>query len=226
MKEKATCRFRKWFGYLMIVVLMTLMIPALPSEASAKSTALSQYRKLLNKGRISVIPQGKKVEAPNYSVVKYWSSKASDVKFCLAYIDGDNVPELILSDEDYGYGIWTYKNGRFRCLFWEDHYCSPVGYFKKKGIFRDNEYSEGTPFTRDYYKLRIGSKRQRIQYESCNEGPERLEIWGRYIKSGGKFKKVSSAAYYKNLKKYTGKTSMTRIYLHKNTGTNKKKYLK
>lgn len=226
MKENVTSRIRRWFSYLMIIVLMTLMIPAMPSEASAKSTALTMYRKLLNKSRISVLPQRVEVEGPNYTLVRYWSSNASNVKFCLAYIDGDDVPELILSDRNYGFGIWTYKNGSYRCLFWGDLYCSPVGYFYKKGIFRDNEYSEGSPFTRDYYKLQVGVKRQRIQYESCNNGPERLEIWGRYIRSGSRFKKVGNADYYKNLRKYTGKTSMSMIYLHNNTSANKKKYIK
>ena len=143
MKEKsrAAIGFRKWFSYGMIIVLMVLMIPAMPSEASAKSIALSKYRALLNKSRISVLPQGKVIEQYKkigdeyiYYDFKYWSSKASKVKFCLGCIDGDDIPDLILSDKDCGYGVWTFKNGSFRCLFWQDYYGSPVGFYYKKGV--------------------------------------------------------------------------------------------
>lgn len=236
MKEKsrAAIGFRKWFSYGMIIVLMVLMIPAMPSEASAKSIALSKYRALLNKSRISVLPQGKVIEQYkkidgeyDYYHVKYWSSKASKVKFCLGYIDGDDIPELILSDKDCGYGVWTFKNGSFRCLFWQDYYGSPVGFYYKKGVFRQNEYTGESPFSRQYYKLQIGKKRQLLQEEGCQFRPNGgIKVWSYTLMSGSKEKSVSCAAYYKNLKKYTGNTKMTPIYLHNNTSANKKKYIK
>ena len=236
MKEKsrAAIGFRKWFSYVMIIVLMVLMIPAMPSEASAKSIALSKYRALLNKSRISVLPQGKVIEQYKkigdeyiYYDFKYWSSKASKVKFCLGCIDGDDIPDLILSDKDCGYGVWTFKNGSFRCLFWQDYYGSPVGFYYKKGVFRQNEYTGESPFSRQYYKLQIGKKRQLLQEEGCQFRPNGgIKVWDYTLMSGSKEKSVSCAAYYKNLKKYTGNTKMTPIYLHNNTSANKKKYIK
>ncbi len=225
-RSNGTGRRRRWISYLMIIVLLVLMIPAVPSEASARSTAISQYKKLLSKKRISVLPQGKKVETYDYRYVPYWSSKASNVKFFLCYIDGDNVPELVLSDYYYGYGVWTYKNGSFRCLMWGDIYDKPIGYYAQKSVVRINGYSEGTIFYREYYKVQVGKKKQKIQYEEYNNAPEGQVLLDRRIKSGNSYKKVSNSVYYKNLKKNTGGKSMKRIYLHNNTAANRKKYLK
>ena len=149
------------------------------------------------------------------------------MKFCLGCIDGDDIPDLILSDKDCGYGVWTFKNGSFRCLFWQDYYGSPVGFYYKKGVFRQNEYTGESPFSRQYYKLQIGKKRQLLQEEGCQFRPNGgIKVWNYTLMSGSKEKSVSCAAYYKNLKKYTGNTKMTPIYLHNNTNANKKKYIK
>lgn len=222
-KSRVAVGFRKWFSTVMIIVLMVLMIPAVPSEASAKSVALSKYSQLLRKSRLSVLPQGKKVWRDYYVPVTYYSSKASDVKFSIAYIDGDDVPDLVLQDARYGYGVWTYKNGSFRCLRWDDCYSEPVGYYKKKGIFRENSYTEGSPFYRIYYKLQTGKNPVQIQYQNCNHGENGgVENWGFYV---GR-KRVSSSAFYKNLKKYVGNTKMTQIYMHNNTWANRNKYIR
>ena len=228
MREKLMKQgcLRRWISGLLIMAMVILLIPAVPGEASARSTAISQYRKLLSKSRISVLPQGKMVTDYNLNYVRYWSSSRSRVRFFLGYIDGDDVPELVLSDSYYGYGIWSYKNGAFRCLQWDDTFGRPIGYYRKKGIFRGNGYSEGTIFYMDYYKLQTGKAKQRLQYAECNDGPDNVEVFGYYIKSGKSEKEVSRSAFYKNLRKYTGGKSMSRIHLYSNTAANRKKYLK
>lgn len=225
-KQNVLPKFYRWISTAMIIILMTLMIPAMPGEASARSTAISRYRALLNRSRISVLPQGQMVFNTYDEYVRYWSSGRSDVKFCLAYIDGDSIPELILRDHRYGYGVWTYTNGHFRCLQWADAYSQPVGYYKKKGVLRDNEGTEGAFLDRNYYKLQAGKKKQHLQYEHCFDNQYKVNVLSRYIRSGNRWKSASSGVFYKNLKKYTGGASMSRIYLHNNTAANKKKYLK
>lgn len=227
-KERKNKWLRSLIGYLLLIVMIVAVIPAVPSEASAKSVALTKYRQLLSKKRISVIPQGKRIMGDDYREIKYYSSEAKYVKFSIAYIDGDDVPELILRDSRYGFGVWTYKGGSFRCLQWKDFYDFPVGYYKKKGVFRINATTEGSPFYREYYKLQTGKKAVYIQTQSCFDGDadrETLNEWnGFYI--GNSKKKVSSSAFYKNLKKYVGSTKMTQIYMHNNTQANRKKYIK
>ena len=227
-KERKNKWLRSLAGYLLLMVMIVAVIPAVPSEASAKSVALTRYRQLLSKKRISIIPQGKRIMGDDYREIKYYSSDAKYVKFSIAYIDGDDVPELILSDSRYGFGVWTYKGRSFRCLQWKDFYDYPVGYYKKKGIFRINSTTEGTPYYREYYKLQTGKKAVCIQHQSCFDADadrETLNEWrGFYI--GNSNKKVSSSAFYKNLKKYVGSTKMTQIYMHNNTQANRKKYIK
>lgn len=218
----------RWIAGALIIVLMTLMIPTMPAEASARSTAISKYRILLNKSRISVLPQGKMVRTCYDETARYWSSKASNVKFSLAYVDGDDVPELILNDYYYGYGVWSYKNGSFRCLHWSDAYDQIIGYYYKKGVLRENTNHGTSYFNRKYYKLQTGKTKNCFQYEHCfgNGIGSSTKILGRYIKSGNTEKSVSSSAFYKNLKKYTGSVSMSKIYLHNNTAAKKKQFLK
>lgn len=230
MKNKLNTmtKLHRWIAGALILVLMTLMIPTMPTEASVRSTAIAKYRMLLKKGRISVLPQGKMVTNNNDDPVRYWSSKASDVKFCLAYVDGDDVPELILRDYHYGFGIWSYKNGSFRCLHYSGADVQMVGYYKKKGVFRENTNLGIGIFDRKYYKLQTGKSKYCFQYEHClsNGTASSTTVHGRYILSGNKEKRVSSSAFYKNLKKYTGGASMSRAYLHNNTAAKRKQFLK
>lgn len=228
MREKLMKQgcLRRWISGLLIMAMVILLIPAVPGEASARSTAISQYRKLLSKSRISVLPQGKMVFDYNSRYVRYWSSSRSRVRFFLGYIDGDDVPELVLSDSQYGYGIWSYKNGAFRCLYWNDSFERPIGYYRKKGIFRENGYSEGTIFYMEYYKLQTGKFKQDLQFAECNDGPDKEEVLGYYLWIDSNENEVSRSTFYKKLRKYTGGKSMSRIHLYSNTAANRKKYLK
>ena len=220
-KKRSQSLIRTILSILLIMVLTVTIIPPVQSEASARSKALAQYKTRLSQKRIRVLPQGVKATYDYYYYQTYYSSPASRVKFCVAYIDGDNVPDLILQDPLWGYGVWTYIGKSFRCLKWSDCYCSPVGYYKKKGIFRENESTEGTPYYRNYYKLKTGTKPKEIQHINCDD-MRTPETVGFYV---GK-KKVSSSAFYKNLKKYVGKTKMTMLSMHWDTWSNRKKYIK
>lgn len=206
---------------LLIMVLAVTVVPPVQSEASAKSKAIAMYKKCLSGKRVCVLPRGVETIYDDYYTGRYYSSPAADVKFCIAYIDGDSVPELILYDHKWGYGVWTYIGKSFRCLKWGDCYNFPIGYYRKKGIFRENEATEGTPYYRNYYKLKTGTKPKEIQHIDCDDmaSPETV---GFYIGS----KKVSGSKFYKNLKTYTGKTKMTQIPLHWNNARNRKKYIK
>ena len=191
---KTKNRKNKWLrilvGYLMLMVMIVAVIPAVPSEASAKSVALSKYRQLLSKSRISVLPQGKKIMGDDYREIRYYSSASNYVKFNIAYIDADDVPELILHDTRYGYGVWTFKGGYFRCLQWGDFYDFPVGYYKKKGIFRINATTE------DFTENITNCRQEKISGDPASglERGRQTGKWGFYIQF---LKKVSSAVFTK-----------------------------
>ena len=138
-KVKTKNKILRALQLLLILTLVFTAIPAMPGEAaSTKSKALSAYKKKLSASKVTVLPPGKKVTVNYYDTVTYRYSKSAAVKFAIAYIDNDNIPELILQDNRYCYGVWTYKSGKVRCVHWGDSLTDPYGYYKKKGIFEEN----------------------------------------------------------------------------------------
>lgn len=205
---------------LLILILVFTAIPAMPGEAaSAKSKALAAYKKKLSASKVTVLPAGKKVVVHCYDTVTYKYSHRANIKFDIAYIDNDNIPELILQDARYCYGVWTYKNGKVICVHWGDSLTDPYGYYRKKGIYEDIHYTEGSPFYKLFYQFKNGKMARKMTKTVLEEGKSDAEY---YVLS----KRVSKASFKKKLKSYVGSTHVTKISLKKNTSTNRKKYLK
>ena len=210
--------------FMLILTLVVAMIPAVSGEAaSTKSKALAAYKKKLSKSTVTVLPRGKKVIDIDDNYVTYKSSKKVNVKFALAYIDNNNVPELILQDDHYGYGVWAYRHGKVTCVHWEDSYGDPYGYYRKKGIYEDKTYTEGSPFYKHFYKYKSGKMTQKLGKFVFQEGEPEAEY---YIHSGSSSREVSKSTFRKKLKSYVGSTKVTKFKMHKNTSKNRKKYLK
>ena len=233
MKEKsrAAIGFRKWFSYVMIIVLMVLMIPAMPSEASAKSIALSKYRALLNKSRISVLPQGKVIEKYKkigdeyiYYDFKYWSSKASKVKFCIANIDNDSIPELVINcklglrSDIPAYTILTYKDGKIKRVTYET-YASFKGYYPKTGIYINHHITEGELIYINYIRMK-GLRTTEVMYKgdwgSLKYTSDDYKDW---YNIGEKDCSAKTFAAYRS--KITGGKSLINVKMHSNTATNR-----
>ena len=209
---------QQFIGLLLALVMVLALIPPVKSEAaSTKSKALSAYKKLLSKSTVAVIPKGKKVCDRNDNYVTYNSSKRSNVKFTIAYIDNDNVPELILYDYKYGYGVWRYKSGKVQCVLWGDTYDVPYGYYKKKGIYVETAYSEGTPYTRCYSQYKNGKMKLKLSvfvwYEDSEDPDESTPEY--YIGNTYNGTQVSKTTFNKRLKSYVGGTKITKIKLKK-----------
>lgn len=225
MRDNYKTHIRQVIGFLLAFAMVLALVPPVQGEAaSTKSKALSAYKKLLSKSTVAVLPKGKKVMDRNDDYVTYKSSKRSNVKFAIAYIDNDNVPELILEDDYYGYGVWRYKSGKVQCVQWGDTYDEPYGYYKKKSIYVDTGYTEGTPFYRHYYSYKNGKMTKKLYwfvwYEDSDDPDDSTPEY--YI---GKTQ-VSKSKFEKKLKSYVGSTKITKINLKKNNSANRKKYLK
>ena len=219
-KSKTKNKIVRALELLLILMLVFTAIPAMPGEAaSAKSKALSAYKKKLSASKVTVLPAGKKVTVNYYDTITYKYSRRANIKFDLAYIDNDNIPELILQDNRYCYGVWTYKSGKVKCVLWGDSLTDPYGYYRKKGIYEDVHYTEGSPFYKQFYQFKNGKMSHKMTKIVLEEGEPDAE----YIIHS---KTVSKAAFKKKLKSYVGNTHVTKISLKKNTSTNRKKYLK
>lgn len=209
---------------LLILALVFTMIPVMPGEAaSTKSKAIAAYKKKLSKSKVTVLPRGKKVLDINDNYVTYRSSKKANVKFALAYIDNNNVPELILEDSHYGYGVWTYKGGKVTCVLWGDSYDEPYGYYRKKGIYEERSWTEGSPFYKIFYKYKNGKMTKKLTKFVYEVGEPEAEY---YFCTKPYYTSVSKATFRKKLKSYVGSTKVTKFKLKKNNSSNRKKYLK
>lgn len=175
-------RIKNIFIFLVVVIFM--LVPKSVEAASQKTAALTSYAKFLAN--------------PNNQIRIYNSiCLTKNCYFEIAYIDNNNVPELVLYTPDSchvsGFGVlYTYRNGKMQKvspLHLDKR--STLGYYSKKGILKDN-YSV-TGMSKDFY--------------------DRL--------SGTSLKAIA----YKNLKKYVGKTKLKKFKFYKNTATNRKKYL-
>ena len=153
------------------------------------------------------------------------SAYKKKLKFAIAYINNDNVPELILEDKNYGYGVWAYKGGKVKCVLWGDTYYSPYGYYRKKGIYEDIAWSEGTPFTKCFYQFKNGKMTGKLHKFVYEQGRPEADYY--QISSSSRYpKEISKAVFKKKLKSYVGNTKVTKLSLKSNTSSNRKKYLR
>lgn len=219
MKNRQRGRHSSIISFLLIVALLVTMIPAIPAEAASKKTkALRAYKKLLSQKTVCVMPRGIKYGSKSGSYKFYKPSKAQKVEFMVAYIDKDDVPELILREPDTGYGIWTYKNGKMVNLDWSGYFSKPYGYYRKKGIFVEKHLTDENPWYEYFSKIPNTVREVFLEIEHY-AGKKEAEY---YIRGD----KVTKSKFEKKLKSYVGSRKLEKVKMYKNTKANRKKYLK
>ena len=214
MRKKSSRNVMRKIVIALAVILLFTMSQNV-SAASQKIKAVRAYASFLSKTKYV-----KWLDQQSFS-----TGLAKNCYFALAYIDNNNVPELILYTPDSyhvaGFGVmYTYRNGkvvRVSELGFDLH--STLGYYKKKNVYTDNYSWTGTG-SYDYERIsgrRLGTRSIKYNY--------RLQKWvtdGYYWND----KRVSKASFNKALKKVVGNTKFTRYKFHKNTAANRKKYLR
>lgn len=211
---------------LLILALVIVMIPAMPGEAaSRKSKALAAYKKMLSRSTVTVVPE--KIRYRRRTCT-YAPANAKNVMFTTAYIDNDDIPELILWDlVTDNWGIWTYRNGKVAHLYHEfnfgDHgyYSMIAGFYRKKGIFRTISIYPGG-YDEDFCKIVNGKVKDVLSIS--NDGKEFLEDY--YCMKDKAYTKISKGKFNKMLRTYVGSTKMSRLVMHTNTARNRSKNLK
>lgn len=210
--EKTVCgKMKKWSLLIAVLVCCLFLGNGTQAEAaSAKTKALKAYK--------SMLASGAKLE--KYGVNYFMS--LNDIKFAVAYIDNDSVPELIVNGYDTQY-LFTYKNGKIKRVDGEyllqSHEAPPFVYYKKRGVFRAVTFWEWIT-SPEYYTLKNG-KTSLIAYIYKHEYRKIDTGW--YTRGG---KKISEAAFNKLLKKKVGNTKATIIKTYRaNTAANRNKYL-
>lgn len=179
-------------------------------------------------------------------------------RFSVAYIDNNNIPELIILDSsDSGdlrnAKIYTFENGEIKKLGYLDlgdvtEYSNNSSlknleavYYKKKNLIYDNS-SDGCANVFYEWKKISNSKIKSLKYTKIISGDLSIVDFNnahyrdgeegiRYAKANYKnnyrtYTEISKSAYDSWVKKVTKSAKPTHFVWHKNTASNRKKYLK
>ena len=206
MKSTEKNKIVRVLGLLLIFMLVFTVIPAMPGEAaSTKSKAISAYKKKLSASKVTVLPAGKKVMNRNDDYVTYRYSKRAKVKFAIAMTEPRTVEGKHFRGMDYGYLWWIIS--------------------RKKGIYEDIAWSEGTPFTKCFYQFKNGKMTGKLHKFVYEQGRPEADYY--QTSSSSRYpKEISKAVFKKKLKSYVGNTKVTKLSLKSNTSSNRKKYLR
>ena len=220
---------------LLLAVVMIFTIWMLPNgkayvdaaSLTGKQRALRAYKEFLSKPTVPIIPVGKRYYNLDRCMVEYYTATpSSQVRFSLAYINNDNIPELIVERMEecwrHGlYGVFTYKNGkvtRLRSGGGEDYY---IGCYTKTGTFLTRMITEGTPYNDHYTVFKNGKVTKRL-IKSVMSSKEITY----YKYRNGHFPIVSKSSFMSAFRYYTKGKSLTKASFHKNAAWSRNMYLK
>ena len=198
------------------------------SYASSNKKALKAYKKYLSKSKIMVLP--KNTTLGNYPATGYQGSKSSGVKFALAYLDKDNIPELFVVDYKLSnvFGVFSYIKGKVIRVGYSRLYEIPIAYYKGEEYF----YSYGEPYfdgddeTYCYYKLYSNEDGIVLRYfhDTGNNRDNYYRWYGTPLSHP--MVTISRETFNSLHEKYCGGKAPTKLKFFKNTAKNRKKRLK
>ncbi len=207
MKQRKTAKLLLLLG---LIMSLTFALSFTSQAASNKTKALKAYKKMLSQTTIDR---------------NGWPIKSKNCQFSIAYIDNDNVPELVLyNDQDVphmgGYGtLFTYRKGKVQFVAEMNLDSSSLaGYYKKKGIYTSYYYQGGESIS--YNKLSKGAS-STVLSQSRRLIGLKMGPWS-YRKN---ITDITKKQFTKQLKKYVGSKKITKFKFYKNTAKNRKKYV-
>ena len=226
--KTTTKRFK---AILLLLLCVTLAFPRIDSSAKSAQyyQAMKAYKTWLGRNTVCVIKRGRSYYDINaFRKKTYSTSRASDVKFALAYIDNDGIPELIISTKINSnctlYGILTFKNGKIYRVFDSDGWDSFAGFYYRTGYFLDNAYTEGAPINRNYMLLSKTSVRKKLnKFDWSYRLGKSYESDDSYWADG---KTVSKRTFVSKLKTATKGKTKTFPKVYQNTAANRNRILK
>lgn len=176
------------------------------NSAKLKKNALKAYREMLS----SKAKLNKKMGNT------YQSIALSKVSFALAYIDNDDVPELIVNGNDQY--LFTYRNNKVKLVYAFEQLGNyrPFGYYKRKSVFRGYEGYHYVSLT--YFSMKNGKKNMLLEQDA--QTGDAFDYMGRPMSMS----KLSSF-----LKKKCGNKKLSVLIgndFKKNTSSNRKRFLK
>lgn len=224
-------RVKGWKALLLLIMVAALVIPKTNGYAlTQKQRALNAYKQFLAKSNVSVLAPGQRCLECGRPY-KYTPTRASLVSFGLAYIDNDNIPELILkTDNDYSSGshkvtaIFTYVNGKIkRVKSLNNDYAQFNGYYYKTGCFKWTQLDEGGYKEEYFYTLKNGNYQARLWKSSNSYGLWPTEYY-KFVNT--KKSKISGSAFLSAYKSVTASKKITYVKFYKDTAANRNAHLR
>lgn len=228
-------------GILIVAIIVTLVLSSsVFAKGSDKKKALKAYSKMLSKKELAIMPIGTWMLHGDGRIYYKKKSKMSSAYFSLAYIDNDNVPELILKKKENKYivfAVYTWKKGKVKRIMYEGsgtyslYLPSFSGYYMKKGIIRiEWKTSEGVSIYDRHYKMRGSKPAAEILYRFQDPDYEYDSDEEDYSGTPDEYrvnkKSASRSKYNEAYKKATSGETLRKVKFKKNSGKNRKKYLK
>lgn len=220
---------KKLKSLLLIAMCVVLIAPTMCMNASAatkRQKAMAAYRKWLSGSKICVLKGGNMCVTSSGSFTTYRGTKASNVKFAIANIDDDGIPELILYTNrgKVGlYGILTYKNGKVCRVYSSDGQSKLLRYYKGTGIvfnrtFPDEDTSmcweetygkmNGSRLIKDAYRVFVNAPMGNLRMYNVNN------------------KESDKKDFYSTLNKELRGTRGTQFKFYQNTAANRRARLR
>lgn len=229
-------RSRKFRRGIILILSMVMLLPAISGYAATqKQKAMNAYKKWLGQSKVSVLKKGQEIADYNgaYGGVEdkanYTPTKASKTEFAIAYIDNDNIPELIVRTKDKRYySVLTYRKGkvvRLKGTQEDGTYDTVKGYYKKTGVFFDVRTADFGIDRRIYYKMNATKASDKLEIWINNKGSKPSKDY-EYITSSGKTVSCNHSMFKEKLKNLTKGKKPTNIKYYKNTAKNRNKVLK
>ena len=222
---------RKATGFVVIMMLFLLVTGMQAQAASAKKKALKAYKKFLSNNKIAVIPNGTPLAYDDEFVVRYHPTPSGQVKFALAYLDNNKIPELIVLENSHKYdsgsqgiGIFTWKNRKVKRVGYikgsggiSYSYFNPrsVGYYLKRNVLMlSSDVSEAQ--STSYYEVKGGN----LEMALCKMVSYGEKDYRSYYDS------LSGREFNRRLKSMTKGRKLTKLVFRSNSAADREKYLK
>ena len=214
-----------------LIMVIACMLPTSVSAATTKEKALAAYKTFLSQKTI----HWRDVSGQDtYSYLK--ARTLSKMKFTIAYVDNNTVPELVLYQDTSYPGIhttgqmmlYTYQNSKVTYVATLRDLGVTSGtfrYIKKKGVFIDNDYSSGID-TINYRRLISGKAvvwLARARNYANKNANFKVGTCAYFVKGTTR---ITYKCYLNQREKIAGSASVVKASFHANTAANRNTYLK
>jgi len=220
---------RQLKAFVLAMFCIVLIVPALNvSAVTQRQKAMAAYKKYLSQSKVYVMPKGTTYQdLGKKKDFTYNGTPSAQAKFCIANIDNDSIPELVISakfDNRNFISVLTYKNGKV-CRISYHKATEFLGYYPKtgvyfaKGIIAHMYKPEGVGYSENYIKISGSSEKSIMSKDVQPENKKPVEY-----SIGSKTVSAKEFAAYRT--KVTGGKSLLKVKLHNNTATNRNRKIK